>query len=287
MSNKMKRVNYNSKNHMNYRLLYSSAILITAPAFSHHINKDKAFEMVVENLSETAVSRSFLDNAFSHPDITIHNDIADKFNSPWEKKDYPAYKKLFVTESRIAKGTAFYTQNTTLIKAVADSFGVDKYLILSIAGVESNYGVHHAQYTVFNALYSIIHTLPRKEKWAARELSDYLKLCYENGMNPQDISGSYAGAFGYGQFIPSSFKHFSVDFDGDGVRHHLQWPDVLGSIANYLKKNGYKGTDFSKDKPIWKSVWAYNHSENYVRAVLELREELKKNIENPPADPGE
>jgi membrane-bound lytic murein transglycosylase B len=187
---------------------------------------------------------------------------------------------LFVTESRIQKGTEFYLKNKPILYAVSDSFSVDPFLILSIAGIESNYGVHHAQYSVFNALYTIIHRLPRKEKWAAKELYHFLKLCHENSMDPQDISGSYAGAFGFGQFIPSSFSMFSVDFDNDGLRHHLEWPDVLGSIANYLKKNGYKGTDFSKDKPIWKSVWAYNHSENYVRAVLDLRDELKKNIEN-------
>ncbi len=273
---------------MNYRILYIfTAAIFFGPGFSHHINEDKAFNLIIESFTNSSVPRSFLDSAFTNPRIKIHNDIADKFNNPWEKKDYPAYKKLFVTESRIQKGTIFYTENKRIIHAVSDSFYVDPFLILSIAGVESNYGVHHAQYSVFNALYSIIHTLPRKEKWAANELSDFLKHCYENGMGPQDISGSYAGAFGFGQFIPSSFNRFSVDFDGDGVRHHLEWPDVLGSIANYLKKNGYAGTDFSKGKPIWKSVWAYNHSENYVRAVLDLRTELKENIEKPPANPGD
>lgn len=254
-------------------LVFQSAVMIAQQS-------DVAYRLVREKLSGADIPRAFIDSAFSHPSVQIHDEIADKFNNPWEKKPYNQYRRLFVTEKRIAKGSKFYSAHKKTVDAVSDRFGVDPYLLLSITGVESNYGEHHSQYSVFNALYSIVHTLPRKSNWAAVQLSEYLSLCYQNKMDPHSVSGSYAGAFGFGQFIPSSFNSYAVDFDGDGVRHHLEWPDVIGSIANYLKKNGYSGRDFSKGSPNWKSVWAYNHSENYVKAVLELREELKTAIES-------
>ena len=124
--------------------------------------------------------------------------------------------------------------------------------------------------------------MPKRAKWASKELASYLEYCYEDGVDPQSIEGSYAGAFGFGQFIPSSFNTFSVDFDGDGVRRPHDWPDVLGSIANYLIKNGYTpGSDnYKKGGDIWKSVWAYNHSDNYVMAVLGLTEKLRERCSN-------
>lgn len=70
-------------------------------------------------------------------------------------------------------------------------------------------------------------------------MAEYLAYCYQDQVDPHDIYGSYAGAFGYGQFIPSSFNSYAVDFDGDGVRQPFDWPDVFGSVANYLIRNGY------------------------------------------------
>ena len=88
--------------------------------------------------------------------------------------------------------------------------------------------------------------------------------------------GSYAGAFGLVQFMPSSANAFAVDFDGDGKRRLFEWPDALGSAANYLARNGYRaGEPFTPGSAIGRAVYAYNHSENYVRVVLELRAELK------------
>jgi membrane-bound lytic murein transglycosylase B len=107
-----------------------------------------------------------------------------------------------------------------------------------------------------------------------------LKYCYSDQLDPQETGGSYAGAFGYGQFIPSSFTRYSVDFNQNGVREPYSWPDVLGSIANYLRLNGYlsKSKDYGKDGDIYKSIYAYNHADNYVMAVLELTEKIRERV---------
>ena len=250
---------------------------LSALIFSQKIENDIAYKLVSKELGG-AVPLSFLKEAFSHEKLEVHKIIAERFAKPYEKKPWTEYKKIFVKESRVAAGAKFYLENLNLINRVASKHGVDPFVIVTIAGVESNYGVHHSQYSVFNALYSQIHEIPRRSKWATRELAEFIKYCHNDKLDPQEIGGSYAGAFGYGQFIPSSFTRYSVDFNENGVREPYSWPDVLGSIANYLRMNGYKknSSDYRKSGDIYKSVYAYNHADNYVMAVLELTERIRE-----------
>ena len=252
-------------------------LFLYALIFSQNIENDIAYKLVSKELAG-AVPLSFLKEAFSHEKLEVHKIIAERFAKPYEKKPWTEYKKIFVKESRVAAGAKFYSENLNLINRVASKHGVDPFVIVTIAGVESNYGVHHSQYSVFNALYSQIHDIPRRSKWATRELAEFIKYCYNDKLDPQEIGGSYAGAFGYGQFIPSSFTRYSVDFNENGVREPYSWPDVLGSIANYLRMNGYKknSSNYQKSGDIYKSVYAYNHADNYVMAVLELTERIRE-----------
>ena len=250
---------------------------LSTSIFPKEIENDIAYELVSKELAR-AVPITFLQEAFSHEKLEIHKIIVERFAKPYEKKPWTEYKKIFVKESRVAAGAKFYSENRSLIERVSSKYGVDPFVIVTIAGVESNYGVLHSQYSVFNALYSQIHEIPRRSKWATRELAEFIKYCYNDKLDPQEIGGSYAGAFGYGQFIPSSFTRYSVDFNENGVREPYSWPDVLGSIANYLRMNGYKkdSNDYRKGGDIYKSVYAYNHADNYVMAVLELTERIRE-----------
>ena len=250
---------------------------LSTSIFPKEIENDIAYELVSKELGK-AVPIPFIQEAFSHEKLEIHKIIVERFAKPYEKKPWIEYKKIFVKESRVVAGSKFYSENRSLIEKVSSKYGVDPFVIVTIAGVESNYGVHHSQYSVFNALYSQIHEIPRRSKWATRELAEFIKYCYNDKLDPQEIGGSYAGAFGYGQFIPSSFTRYSVDFNENGVREPYSWPDVLGSIANYLRMNGYKknSNDYRKGGDIYKSVYAYNHADNYVMAVLELTERIRE-----------
>ena len=249
-------------------------------ALRQDILNDPAFQKVWSYLEDKDVPKDYIVNTFLDSGIQIHSKIIDSFNNPYEKKSWDVYRKIFMTEKRLLGGIKFFNENSKLVMHVSDSMRVDPYLLVSLIGIDSNYGKHYGQYTVFNALYTLIHQLPRKVKWASRELAEFIILCHGNKIDPHSIYGSYAGAFGFGQFIPSSFNNYAIDFDGDSVRHHDEWPDVLGSIANYLLKNGYKpdNDDYSKGSRNWKSVFAYNHSNNYVGVVMELRQEIKSGI---------
>ena len=236
-----------------------------------------AYLKILERLNGS-IPKEYIKKAFSHSKLEIHKEIADRFARPYEKKTWVEYRKIFVKESRIASGAKFYKENKKLISEISDKYSMDPFIIVTIAGVESNYGVHHSRFSVFNSLYTQIQEMPRRSKWATKELAEFLKYCFNDKLDPQEIGGSYAGAFGFGQFIPSSFTRYSIDYNNNGVREPYSWPDVLGSIANYLRMNGYESdsNNYEEDGDIWKSIYAYNHSDNYVMAVLELTEEIRK-----------
>ncbi len=258
-----------------------SGVLLTAGLFSQparNVENDPVLEKVLEKARQLGVPPIYVRETFSRPEVARREKVIERFNAPYEAKPYDQYRKIFITPGRIEGGVVFLREKRKLIDAVSRKYGVDPFLLVSLAGVESNYGNSHKEYSVFNALYTIAYNYPRRSSWAAGELAQFLSWCYKDSLDPFSIYGSYAGAFGFGQFIPSSYNHYAVDFDGDGVRRPYDWPDVLGSMANYLVKNGYDSdsTDFSRKSKNWKAIYAYNHSENYVNVILELREEIKK-----------
>ena len=259
---------------MNHIIVF---LVLSNLTFAQSLSNDLAYQTVSDHLQGSNIPEAYIREAFTHDEIKIHKEIAEKFARPYEKKTWKVYRKIFVKDSRITAGAKFYKENIELIKKVSDEYKVDPFIIVTIAGIESNYGSHHSQYSVFNSLYSQIHDMPKRAKWASKELAEFIKYCYNDHLDPQEIGGSYAGAFGFGQFIPSSFNNFSVDFNEDGVRQPYDWPDVLASIANYLRLNGYtpNSNNYDRDGDIWKSIYAYNHADNYVMAVLELRNEIK------------
>jgi len=242
------------------------------------ISDDPVLSIIRSDAMKIGIPETYLNEAFSHSKIEIHDSILDRFARPYEKKTWDEYRKLFVTKNRINEGAKFFKSHSNVLTEISKELKVDPFLILSIIGVESNFGRHKGKFTVFNALYTQISKMPRRSKWAQKELVAYLSYCYTDNIPPHSIVGSYAGAFGYGQFIPTSFKNYAKDGNGDGIRQPFVWSDVFASIANYLVKNGYPVNNQSDAKKVYKSVYAYNHADNYVKAILELREELNKKI---------
>ncbi len=266
----------------------------TAPAsWSDQVEKDlvtliakneqarQVYSRVVKRLRRSGVPATYAWQVLSNPGIKIEPSISKRFSKPAEKMDYTDYRNIFVNTKRIDGGVKFYGQHKDLLHQVANKYGVDPYLILSFVGVETQYGLYASSYPVFNSLHTIIHNIPRRAKWAEDEMVAWFMICRVDGLGPHDVKGSYAGAFGYGQFMPTSFKSYAVDMDGDGVRDPFDWPDVMASIANYLLKRGryqINSTDFSENSTNWRAVYKYNPSKNYVKVVLELRAELKQAI---------
>ena len=259
---------------LNKQMLIS--VLLSTLLFS---TNDPVLNSIFEEASKRGVPKDFLQDTFNKKNIIIHEKIPEFFARPYEKKSWDVYKKIFVTPNRINGGIRFYNEYGSLIQKTisTNKVPVNPFIVVSIIGIESNYGLNKGKYTVFNALYTQILRMPKRSKWARKQLVDFLVLCYQDKIPPHTIHGSYAGAFGYGQFIPSSFISYSIDGNNDGRREPYNWEDVFASIANYLVKNGYP-TSNNDSKKIYKSIYAYNHADNYVKAVLSLSEEIKNSI---------
>ncbi len=151
------------------------------------------------------------------------------------------YRALLVTEQRIVAGRAAVARNRAVLAAVRERFDVSPGVITGIWGLESSYGTKNGDFRVVDALATLAWN-GRRASYFRPELIDSLRILDEGDITPLRMTGSYAGAMGQPQFMPSSFLRYAVDFDGDGRRDiWTSVPDVLGSIANYLARSGWYG----------------------------------------------
>ena len=206
----------------------------------------------------------------------------------------PEHYTRYVKPSYVKMGRKFMDRHSVFIKEVEERYGVPGEVITAILIIESKLGQKKGNYSVFNVLATVAtadnesniesnynrlkgrfpdlkkEDIARRAKsrsgWAYGELKSLIGLAAKEGKDPLEIKGSWAGAFGIPQFIPSSFVAFSADGDADGVRDLDNLYDAIASVANYLKLHGWKpGIDEKQKKKV---IWKYNHSKLYVNAVL-------------------
>ena len=180
--------------------------------------------------------------------------IIDSMNSPAEFTwTWDRYRKLFIEPKRIKNGKLFIKNNLETLERAEAQFGVPKEVITAILGVETRYGKIMGSYRVLDALSTLSFDYPRRSNFFSQELINLLLLARENNLDIFKLKGSYAGAMGYGQFIPSSYRAYAVDFDNDGSVDLLNSvEDAIGSIGNYLYQHGWKS-----NYPI---IWEVNNS---------------------------
>ncbi|MEO7200122.1 MAG: lytic murein transglycosylase B [Dokdonella sp.] len=168
--------------------------------------------------------------------------ILDAISRPAEAKPWKDYRPIFLTSSRIADGVAFYRANEALLQRASDEFGVAPEIIVAIIGVETSYGRNTGKYRVLDALYTLGFHYPPRAKFFRGELRQLFLLRDAHLAYPLDeLKGSYAGAMGWGQFIPTSVANWARDYDGDGrIDLWNSLPDVIGSVANYFAEHGWQ-----------------------------------------------
>lgn len=150
------------------------------------------------------------------------------------------YRSKFVTPGNIQKGVQFWQQYRPHIMRASQRYGVDPEYIVGIMGVETRWGRILGKHRVIDALTTSAIVNKRRSRFFFKELENYLLMTRSERMDPLQPKGSYAGAMGYGQFMPSSFRAFAVDFNGDGIRDLWNPVDAIGSVANYFAKHGWK-----------------------------------------------
>lgn len=172
---------------------------------------------------------------------TLRPDIIEAIERPKELLPWHEYRKIFVTEDSARRGVQFWKQHATDIARARERYGVAPEIIVAIIGVETRYGRSQGTYPVLDALTTLMLKYPPRSDFFRGELGEFLLLTRETGVDPCQIKGSYAGAMGLPQFIPSSYRRLAVDFDGDGQRDLLEsTADAIGSVAHYLHINGWE-----------------------------------------------
>lgn len=167
--------------------------------------------------------------------------ILDAISRPAEAKPWRDYRPIFLTRARIDGGVQFWNTNAQILADAERHFGVDARVIVAIVGVETRYGGNTGKYRVLDALCTLGFDYPKRAEFFRKELEQFLLLTREEHVDALSAKGSYAGAMGQGQFIPSSYRKYAVDFDSDGRRDLWNSErDVLGSVANYFKEHGWQ-----------------------------------------------
>lgn len=206
-----------------------------------------------EGIAERPEVRAFIQNMasrfnFDESDlnqlfnqVVIQDKVLESISKPAEAKPWYAYRKLLLTDTRIQEGIAFREKYADALQKAEIRYGVAPEVIVAIIGIETRYGQKMGNYRVIDALATLSFDYPRRADFFRKELLQFLLLCRAEGINPTDPIGSYAGAMGIPQFMPSSYRQYAVDLDSDTHRDIWSNPtDAIGSVANYLAQNGWQ-----------------------------------------------
>ena len=217
-------------------LTLSSAVLVAQAGYDTHADAQK----LIDELKADGFDPGYVSSVLAKAERK--QSILDAISRPAEKRlDWGEYRDIFIEPKRIAQGIEFWNEHRATLERAQEQFGVPAEIILAIMGVETRFGRITGNFRVLDALATLGFDYPRRAEFFRGQLADYFRLVRAEGIDPGILKGSYAGAMGYGQFIPSSYLAYAIDFDGDGQRDIWGNPvDAIGSIANYFAEHGWR-----------------------------------------------
>lgn len=209
-------------------------ILSAAPAWSLDLERPEVREFMAELAAKDGFQTQYLNTVFSG--IESKQAIIDAMTRPAEKvKPWFEYRAIFLTPRRISSGVDFFREHATELQQIARETGIPAEIIAAIIGVETFYGTRTGSYRAVDALATLAFDYPPRGTFFRGELRQLFLLARDEQLDITQMTGSYAGALGPPQFIPSSYRNFSVDGDKDGRRNLLSdWNDIFASVANYF-----------------------------------------------------
>ena len=249
---------------------------------------DSAIPVKIQELKNqlimNGVPGEWFDEQIQNETFRLHSNIDQYFQKSAEKqtdhdKKYDAawYFSRIGVDAKIEKGKPFIENHMDIFNRAEAKHGIHKELIAAIIGVETNFADHgqRGKFYVFNSLVSQ-YIFAERKKFAVREITALYKFSLKTGHSPQYFTSSYAGAIGWGQFIPSSLLSFFIDSNGlDNDIDPFDIEDTIFSVENYLYKNNLSGENIGNYYSKYRAVFAYNHSDVYVKAVLYIYEGLR------------
>ena len=194
--------------------------------------------------------------------------ILDAISRPAERTlEWHEYRDIFLTTERIQAGAAFWREHRGELERISDETGVSIEILVGIIGVETYYGRITGSYRVLDALATLAFDYPPRSKFFTGELEQFLLLVREEGMEASEATGSYAGAMGRPQFMPSSYRAYAVDSTDDGKRDIWNnWSDVIGSVANYFVRHGWQRGQAVVAEATLGSQWSGDTPKNQLKA---------------------
>lgn len=173
--------------------------------------------------------------------VVLQPEIIESMERPYEKKNWDVYRDLFLTPARLQGGLDYWRVNRETLDKAEKKYGVPPEIIVAILGVETLYGERQGEHRVLDSLATLAFNYPKRSSYFTKELKEYLLLCREHSVSPTQYKGSYAGAIGQPQFMPSSYRSYAVDFNHKGKRDLVSNnDDSIASIANYFHRHGWK-----------------------------------------------
>ncbi|MGB6977472.1 MAG: lytic murein transglycosylase B [Gammaproteobacteria bacterium] len=216
------------------------AISFNCYASSAHISQYyQIHKFIQEMVTHYNFDKKNLDRIFN--DVQFRPDVIDSMNKPAESLSWDRYRALFITPKRIQLGAQFWHAHAKALALAQKRYGVSPSIIVAIIGVETFYGKNSGNYRVIDTLSTLAFAYPPRQKYFRNELKEYLLLTRELGLDPLELRGSYAGAIGLPQFMPSSYRTFAVSMNNSPHIDLINNPnDAILSVANYFKNNGWQ-----------------------------------------------
>lgn len=215
-------------------------IFTSSTVWSHDINRANIQTFIENMATKHNYDKKELSNILLNS--ISEEKILNAISRPAEKTlTWNEYRNIFLKKERINAGAKFWKEHQITLNKISKHTGVNIEILVGIIGVETYYGRITGGYRVIDALTTLAFDYPKRSPFFTKELEAFLLLAKEEKMDPFDATGSYAGAMGSPQFMPSSYRAYAVDSDGDGKRDIWNnWPDVIGSIANYFIAHGWQ-----------------------------------------------
>jgi membrane-bound lytic murein transglycosylase B len=260
-------------------------------------NNTDHFQALQTKLIKDGFNSDKITKLYSRPQVFFESDgVTILFTYSESKVDYDQ----FANNWSIDKAKKYMQKHREDLDRVEKAYGVDSRVITAILLVETGLGKNVGKRSTLNSLSTLASLMypdvrrtfykkipddkrppkkkfekaaKRRSQWAYTELKAFLKYAYQEGLDPAEIPGSFAGAMGYPQFMPSNIIAYGKDGNGDGTIDLLTHPDSMASIANFLKRHGWKPGISRKKKE--KVIYHYNHSDYYVKTILKIAERLK------------
>jgi len=225
-----------------WRVLISLSVIFytgVSCADTKLLNQKQAQQFIQQMVREHHFKRQEIVNILQQAEYQPQ--IIESMERPYEKKTWDVYQSIFLTSQRLQEGLHFWQANQKILAKAEKQYGVPASVIVAIIGVETLYGKHQGNYRVLDALSTLAFYYPKRSEFFTKELKEYLILCREHHVPATLYKGSYAGAMGKPQFMPSSYRVYAVNFSGKGHPNLMEDDqDVIGSVANYFHVHGWK-----------------------------------------------